>query len=196
MLHLKDQWVLKKLIIERSHGRSKTLSSQRMKGAMWQNPLFEFLRLSWFLFNPTPNLIARHAPFDEAHGQDHPASTASNVDTKRFYIALRAYALRLWLRAQMPLAFARGCIFFMLSICCFAPAKRVWPEGLIASTASDVKIIQLIPLICGNLRDLRIKLFSVDSVIYVAQASSFLRALGVLCFALSLECRLRLESGG
>jgi len=48
MLHLKDQWVLKKLIIERSHGRSKTLSSQRMKGAMWQNPLFEFLRLSWF----------------------------------------------------------------------------------------------------------------------------------------------------
>jgi len=32
-------------------------------------------------------------------GEAHPAS---NVDTKRFYIALRAYALRLWLRAQMP----------------------------------------------------------------------------------------------
>ena len=77
MLHLKDQWVLKKLIIERSHGRSKTLSSQRMKGDMWQNPLFEFLRLSWFLFNPTPKSCgeaAGRSPFDEAHDRDHPAS--------------------------------------------------------------------------------------------------------------------------
>ena len=54
------------------------------------------------------------------------------------HIALRAYALRLWLRAQTPqLRF--GNILFILSVCCFAPAKRMWPEGLIASFASDVK---------------------------------------------------------
>ena len=27
----------------------------------------------------------------------------------------------------------------MRIICCFAPAKRMWPEGLIASDASDVR---------------------------------------------------------
>ena len=88
MLHLKDQWVLKKLIIERSHGRSKTLSSQRMKGAMWQNPLFEFLRLSWFLFNPTPKSCgeaAGRSPFDEAHDQAHPESGMNNVKCKEVF---------------------------------------------------------------------------------------------------------------
>ena len=43
-------------------------------------------------------------------------------------IALRAYALRLWLRAQTPqLRF--GNILSVVNLL-FAPAKRLWPEGL------------------------------------------------------------------
>jgi len=34
---------------------------------------------------------------------------------------------------------ASGMTQYELTICCLAPAKRMWPEGLVASKASDVK---------------------------------------------------------
>ena len=39
---------------------------------------------------------------------------------------------------HIRLSFASA-TYWMRRICCFAPAKRMWPEGLIASHASDVR---------------------------------------------------------
>ena len=60
--------------------------------------------------------------------EDQPRNTRKPRKRRGFNIALRAYALRLWLRAQTPqLRF--GNILSMVNLL-FAPAKRLWPEGL------------------------------------------------------------------
>ena len=68
---------------------------------------FPFVVFEHFVVHPLQPLWRgrRPKPFDEAHDQDHPAKPErlSDVQCKKgFNIALRAYALRLWLRAQTP----------------------------------------------------------------------------------------------
>jgi len=103
----------------------------RLNTDQWRDQSFDYAhdQARRFLHSRGMRLATKdHIELTELKGKCRTTICAICGRVEFIHIALRAYALRLWLRAQTPqLRF--GNILSMVNLS-FAPAKRLWPEGL------------------------------------------------------------------